>query len=243
VSLFGTDDWERLDEPARRRLAFHEAVHLASLNVHGERALIERAAALLGRGAGPFHEFLAHLVEEESRHLAAFAGFCHRYAGALHPDRQLALPRAWAEGEEELVLLARVLVFEELVDAHDRALARDARLAPVVRALHAWHHADEARHLAFGRRAVRERWAACVDAWPADVTARVRRELAGWIDVIQASLVSADTYRAAGLDDPIGLAARTRRHPSTLARRARLARRLRRTLAETGLAEPTQVER
>lgn len=242
ISLQGTPEWERLGAAARRRVSFHEAVHLASLNVHGERALIERAAGLLGRGAGAFDGALGQIVEEETRHLAAFAGFCHRYAGGLHPNRMIALPRAWAAGEEELVLLARVLVFEEIVDAFDRELGRDARLAPVVRELHAWHHADEARHLAFGRRAVRDLFAACADAWEPDVLARVRRELAGWTEVILASLVSADTYRAAGLADPIGLAARVRRHPATRARREHLTRRLRRTLTETGLAEPTEVQ-
>src|SRR5262245_58286726 len=40
VSLYGTPQWDALDETARKRLAFHESCNFFSLNIHGEQELI-----------------------------------------------------------------------------------------------------------------------------------------------------------------------------------------------------------
>ena len=40
VSLHGTEVWTALDDSARMRLSFFEAVNFYSLNIHGEKSLI-----------------------------------------------------------------------------------------------------------------------------------------------------------------------------------------------------------
>ena len=47
VSLFGTPWWDELDEPTRRKLSFWEAVNFFSLNIHGEKILMEGLARRL----------------------------------------------------------------------------------------------------------------------------------------------------------------------------------------------------
>ncbi|HEX6683712.1 MAG TPA: diiron oxygenase, partial [Candidatus Limnocylindrales bacterium] len=95
VSLRGTALWADLPEPARRRVAFHEAAGFYSLNIHGEKSLMQGLAARLYRGdLLEFSGYLHHFLDEENKHSVYFGGFCTRYA-RVHRSRQpaFATPR------------------------------------------------------------------------------------------------------------------------------------------------------
>lgn len=220
LSLHGTSACARLDEDAARRLALFEVAHFFSLNIHGERLLMAGLAArLYRRDSGDHDAYLHHFLAEENAHSALFGRFCARYAGKVYPERKLPLPEPEdrPRAERDLVFYARVLLFEEIVDRCNVAQAADVRLLPIVRAIHTRHHADESRHLAFGRQMVR-RLAARQAIGPA-----VREELHGFLALTLREYVNPAVYADAGLPDPHGLAEEAFACPERRAFRARVA--------------------
>lgn len=243
LSLYGTPAYESLDEGARKRLSFFEAVNFFSLNVHGEKSLVAGLAQRLyrgdrgplGDGAGrtssaralPNHDaYLHHFLEEENRHMGWFGGFCRRYAGGIYPDKKMALPPAAdaAEGEEDFLFYAKVMIFEEIADAYNARCARDERLHPLARRIHALHHRDEARHLAFGRRVARDLFAKHAPAWDAAARERVQGYLSGYLEATWKEYYNPRAYADSGLPgDALALRNRAFAHPAGAARRAALA--------------------
>jgi hypothetical protein len=220
ISLFGTDAWDRLDERARKRLSFFEAVNFFSLNVHGEKALIEGLAQrLYAEGEEHTTRYLHHFLDEENRHMEYFGGFCRRYAGKLYRDRKLAFPRDYAEGEEDFLFYVRVLIFEELVDVLNQRMARDERLAPIARSIQRLHHLDESRHLVFGREKVEALFERFAARWPAETLTGVREYVASYFAATWREYANPDVYADVGLDDPFGLAQLVRTHATCRERR------------------------
>jgi len=104
VSLFGTPVYERLTEAERKRLSFYEAVNFFSLNIHGEKSLIEGLAQRVYRRENDLiTPYLHHFLDEENKHMVYFGGFCRKYAGKVYPDRKMTIPRDFAPGEEDFL--------------------------------------------------------------------------------------------------------------------------------------------
>ncbi len=239
LSLHGTAAYAAMDDAARHRLALREAVGFFSANVHGERPLIGELARRSRAGTGAWPAYEAAFAAEERVHTAWFRGFCERYGGGVYADRKPAT-RAAGGPEDEIVFFARALVFEEIVDAYDAAMAADARLAPIVRRIHALHHRDEARHRAFGRGVVAELWREADRTWTKALVARARARLRGYMEVVWAEFYDARWYRDAGLPDPVALRREGWLAPQQRSRRERVLRPIRRVFASCGLLpEPT----
>lgn len=236
ISLSGTPAWDGLDDAGRRRLAFFECVNFFTLNIHGERALMEGLARrLYARDLAPHAHYLHHFLAEENQHMTWFGGFCQRYAGKIYPDRKVVLPRDHAPGEEDLLFFAKVLVFELIVDTFNQRMAKDDRLHPLVREINRRHHEDESRHLAFGRLIVEDLWQRHGAGWSDDTRAGVRAYLAAYVDATWREYYNPDVYRDAGLAEPYKLAREAFAAPAARARRDELQRRCVRILDEIGL--------
>lgn len=240
-SLHGTRHWEALDEPARRRLCFFEACNFFSLNIHGERHLVQGVAARLYRpdlaGAAPyFHAF----VDEENKHSLYFGTFCERYGRlyrSRHPNQAPGLaPGAGAgDGDADLRFFAKVLVFEEIADRYNAIQGKDERLHPVARFINQNHHAEEARHLVFGRRLVRSLWQAHAPTWSAEQVEDLRRYLAQYFLVVWRDYYSPAAYRDAGLPSPWDLADELWADEAQRAHRRAFSQRAVRSLVGCGL--------
>jgi hypothetical protein len=242
VSLHGLPAWEALDESGRRRLAFFECVNFFTLNIHGERALMEGIARrLYARDLAGHAHYLHHFLAEENQHMTWFGGFCQRYAGKIYPDRKLVLPREQAGGEEDVLFFARVLIFELLVDTFNRRMAKDERLHPLVREINRRHHEDESRHLAFGRLLVEDLWRRHAPAWSEATRAAVPAYLAAYLSATWKEYYNPDVYKDAGIADPIQVARAAFASDVATARRAEIETRCVRVLRELGLW-PTSVE-
>jgi len=244
VSLYGTGTWHQLSEDRRRELSFWEAVNFYSLNIHGEKTLIEGLARRLYRsGYEEVTEYLHHFLDEENKHSVWFGTFCSRYAGKVYADRKVAFPRDYAEGEEDFLFFAKVAIFEEIVDRYNVFMARDENLVPVARQINANHHLEEARHLVFGRRIVAGLWRHWVERWPADVVEGVRRYLAAYVVATWREYYNPHVYRDVGLGDPRVVATTAWEHPTTRAHRERVTRAALRPLVEAGVLEsPPAIE-
>lgn len=206
TSLYGTEEYGRLSESDKKRLSFFEAVNFFSLNIHGEKSLIEGLARRLYRkDDDAISAYLHHFLDEENKHMVYFGAFCERYAGKIYPDKKLAFPRDYADGEEDFLFFAKVLVFEEIVDVYNVRMSTDERLHPVARQINAMHHRDEARHLVFGRQLVKELYELHAPCWPAEVLGAVRGYLRDYIVATWKEYYNVDVYRDMGLVDPRGL--------------------------------------
>src|SRR6266850_2608074 len=182
ISLYGTPVYDSLSTAEQKRLSFYEAINFFSLNIHGEKSLIEGLAQRLYRkGNDVVSPYIHHFLDEENKHMIYFGGFCVRYAGKVYPDRKMVFAREYAPGEEDFLFFAKVLVFEEIVDVYNRRMASDERLHPLVRDINRLHHDDESRHLAFGRQLVRELFSRSATAWSAETVAGVRATLSEFI--------------------------------------------------------------
>lgn len=226
LSLEGMAEYDELDEAARKRLSFHEAVNFFSLNIHGERFLVEGIAARLYRpGNEEISPYLHHFLEEENNHMTWFGGFCQRYAGRVYPDKKLAgltPTRDYAPGEEDFLFFARAMLFEQIVDSYNRTMARDPRLDALAREVNARHHAEEKRHLAFGRGLVAELHGRHAPGWSARVQQRVVDELAAFLDSTWSEYANAEVYADAGLAEPFRLRRRVLESDAFRDRRARI---------------------
>lgn len=210
VSLYGTSTWERLDEHDRAQLSFYEAVNFYSLNVHGEKALVEGLTHHLydttDRVWSACSPYLHHFIGEENNHMVYFGGFCQRYAGKIYRDRKIALPRKYAPGEEDFLFFARVLIFEEIVDAYNRRMANDARLAPIARRINQAHHMEETRHLVFGRRITSELFRRHSQHWSRETLERVRGYLESYVLTTWRDYANPEVYVDLGIANPYELA-------------------------------------
>lgn len=236
VSVYGTDEWDDLDDSARRRLSFWEAVNFYSLNIHGEKSLMEGLAArLYRRDMADVTPYLHHMLDEENKHSIYFGGFCTAYAGKVYSSRKLSMPREYAPGEETFLFFAMVLIFEETVDRFNVLMARDERLDPVARAINASHHDDEARHLIFGRRMVARLWDQWHPKWESDVVDRLRSHLASYFTAMWRDYYNPDVYSDAGLSDARALPGRLWDTPAQRDHRARMSERAISLLTDMGV--------
>jgi len=238
VSLFGTPAYEGLDDGRRKRLSFFEAVNFFSLNIHGERMLIEGLARrLYRRDHEAISPYLHHFLDEENKHMSYFGRFCTRYAGKVYPEKKLPFAQEFAAGEEDFLFFAKVLVFEEIVDVYNRRMARDERIAPIAREIHWLHHFEEARHLVFGRELVAELFARHREHWSDEVLRGVRATLGAYLGATWKEYYNPEAYRDAGLDDAYELRRAALASPAGRAHRAEVSQGCLRFLLQGGILE------
>jgi hypothetical protein len=205
ISLYGSDHYERLTDEERQRLSLYEAVNFFSLNIHGEKALVAgMAQRLYLKEHREISPYLHHFLDEENKHMVYFAGFCTKYVNKLYPDKKMMVPREYAPGEEDFLFFAKILIFEEIVDEYNLIMAKDERLAPVVRQINRIHHVEESRHLAFGRELVKRLHQRCLPQWGVETRQAVKAALGDYISATLREYYNPEVYRDSGLTDPYG---------------------------------------
>lgn len=242
MSLAGLPEFDALTQGERQRASFWEAVNFFSLNVNGERSLIEGMVRRMHLGSegqpDELHsDYLYHFVREETDHLQTFATFCMKYAKKIYPDRTLSFPSERVAGEDDFLFFSRILVFEEIVDALNMAMANDERLHPVAREINRKHHEDEVRHLAFGRMLVAELYEKQAPRWDATARARVREHIAGYLTAVWSVYYNPSAYHDAGLRAPYALARAGLGSVVTRERRRRLTAKCVRYFIDLGVLE------
>ncbi|MCP2322068.1 hypothetical protein HDA40_000575 [Hamadaea flava] len=235
VSLYGTDVWPGLDEKARKRLAFHEAAGFYSLNIHGEKSLMQGLAARLYRSdLAAFTGYLHHFLDEENKHSVYFGGFCTRYA-RVHRTRQLPFATERPRDVDDFLFFAKTMIFEEIVDHCNRIQARDRRLHPLARFINDSHHRDEARHLAFGRQLTAALWAAAAPGWEPAVIDEIRADLHRFLAASWRDYYHPDVYADAGFAEPWELADLAWCTPAQREHRRRVSAKCLRVLTAAGV--------
>lgn len=204
TSVFGTKFYERLSDLNKKQLALLESINFFSLNIHGERHLVSGIMQRIHREQDPeICEYLHHFVDEENKHMAFFAEYCHRYGGFIYPERGIALPRDHAPGESDFLFFAKALIFEELVDAFNARMAKDDNLHPVVQQINELHHLDESRHRAFGRRMVVDIFEKWRTSWSEEKLSDIRQHLMAYLGESWKSFYNPEVYRDMGCSEPL----------------------------------------
>jgi len=236
ISLHGTEHYDALDENRRQILSFFELTNFFSINIHGERMLIEGLAKRLYREhTESVSPYLHHFLDEENKHMFYFGRFCNQYAGKVYAEKKLSVEREYVDGEEEFLFFARVMLFEEMVDIYNRRMAKDQKLVPISREINWLHHFEEARHLVFGRRVVEELFETHANAWQPEVRQRVADELAHFLEATWKEFFNPEVYKDAGLQDVYALRRQVLADEIVLAKRNRHFERCARTLYKVGL--------
>jgi hypothetical protein len=225
ISLYGTDHYSDLSESRQRRLSFLEAVNFFSLNIHGEKSLIEGLARrLYEKKSSIYSDYLHHFLDEENKHMVYFGGFCMRYAKKIYPDKKMILERDYAPGEEDFLFFAKVLIFEEIVDVYNVRMAQDERLAPIAREINRLHHRDEARHLVFGRQLVSELFEEYAPQWDTEILQGVRKYLEQYLLATWKEYYNPDVYRDLKMDHPYDVSQQAFEQEITRAHRQQITR-------------------
>jgi hypothetical protein len=203
ISLYGTEAYDKLADAERKKLSFYEAVNFFSLNINGEKSLVQGLAERLYRkGNDEINNYLHHFLDEENKHMVYFGQFCNRYAAKIYADKKIYFPREYEPGEQDFLFFAKVLVFEEIVDVYNVKMSRDERVTPLARQINLLHHHDEARHLVFGRQIVKDLFNSRSSGWSAETKQRVQEYLKSYLSAAWKEYYNPEVYRDAGIHDP-----------------------------------------
>ncbi|MFJ4972915.1 diiron oxygenase [Streptomyces sp. NPDC088755] len=204
TTTYGTEWADRLTPEQLRTLSKHESINFYSLNVHGIRELlIEVVNRIHTTGFETPSEFFHHFIGEENEHMWFFAEFCLRYGKKIYRQpaggAETAAP---SDKVQSLLVFARILIFEELVDHFNSAMAEDGRLHETIRGINRIHHQDESRHIAFGRELVgllhQDLKQTATDQELDEVSTYLRRYMRHSFE----SLYHPQVYRDAGIERP-----------------------------------------
>ncbi|MBO0805722.1 MAG: diiron oxygenase [Nocardiopsaceae bacterium] len=220
TSLHGTGHEAALDDRQRHRLAFHEAANFFSLNIHGEKSLMEGLASRLYRSdLMEISDYLHHFLDEENKHSVYFGGFCRRYA-RLYRSRHVSVADGGGDrAVADFLFFAKALLFEEHADRYNIVQGRDERLHGLARFINQAHHADESRHLAFNRAIVKALWQAHSPAWDAGQRADIAARIGQFFAMTWREYYNPDVYADCGFADPWQVAEDAWGHPAQRARR------------------------
>jgi hypothetical protein len=203
ISIYGTELYDSLSEEQQKVLSFFEVGNFFSLVLQGERPLVQGLVhRLYGKTTDDaVSDYLHHFIDEENRHMVMFGLYCQKYLGKVYPDKKMAFPRKYAKGEEEVAFFCKVLVVEEIGDYYNLVMMRDDRIHPIVKQLNHVHHVDEARHLAFGRQYLKERFAHHVTKWSDETLEGFRSWLVNYLESSWGDYYNPTMYQDAGLTD------------------------------------------
>lgn len=213
ISLYETEYYKNLSEPQKQCLSFWEAINFFSLNIHGEKALIEGLAQRLYRHRNLteeqklYNQYIHVFLAEENQHMSYFGGFCDRYSNGPYPDRKLKFTNddESNEGESDFLFFVKVLIFEEIVDVYNRIMATDLNLNPIARQINQMHHHEETRHLIFGRQIIASLFEEYSLTWTEEKLKKVRKYITSYFLSTWAEYYNPSVYKDAGLDDPYSI--------------------------------------
>ncbi|WP_314219539.1 diiron oxygenase [Streptomyces zaehneri] len=238
TTLAGTPMWDELTREQQIALTRFEAINFFSLNIHGIRELMSEVVMRIHeRAYADVSEFLHHFIGEENEHMWFFAQFCLRYGGKLYPGQ----PTLKADSVEhlspvarELIVFARILIFEEIVDYYNAHMATDQTLPPIAREINRVHHQDESRHVAFGRM-IFTSLLGQVARRDRDEVPVVAGYLENYLQYSIGTLYNPAAYRDAGIPDALALRRRALHHPARVKAHDEVLKRTRRFLSKAGV--------
>jgi P-aminobenzoate N-oxygenase AurF len=159
VPIFGSRTWESLDAGGRAEVRRHVTAWQFSQFLHGEQGALICASKIVQTVPDVDSKFYAATqVMDEARHVEAYSRYLHSKLGLaypINPHLKALLNDVIADGRWDMTYLGMQVLIEGLALAAF-GLIRDLAQNPLAQAINAYVMQDEARHVAFGRLALRD---------------------------------------------------------------------------------------
>jgi P-aminobenzoate N-oxygenase AurF len=159
IAIYGTPYWDRMTEQNRRELRQHIASWQFSQFMHGEQGAMITGARIVETVPDLDAKFYsATQTMDEARHVEIFSKFLHEKVGLVYPINsklQQLLGDTLSDTRWDMPYLGMQVLIEGLALAAFGVM-RDFTTKPLPRQILTYVMQDEARHVAFGRLALRD---------------------------------------------------------------------------------------
>ncbi|MFF0743928.1 ferritin-like domain-containing protein [Streptomyces sp. NPDC004111] len=159
LNLYGTRHWDRMTEKDRGDLRRHYTAWQFSQFLHGEQGAMVCAARIVESVPDLDAKFYsATQTMDEARHAEIYSRFLHEKVGMLYPvndSLQGLLGDTLRDSRWDMPYLGMQVLIEGLALAAF-GMIRDTTTKPLPKQILAYVMQDEARHVAFGRMALRD---------------------------------------------------------------------------------------
>jgi 1,2-phenylacetyl-CoA epoxidase catalytic subunit len=159
IPIYGSDTWNRLTEEERAQVRHHIGSWMNSQFLHGEQGALICAAKIVQTVPDVDSKFYAATqVMDEARHVEMYAQYVNDKLELAYPinrDLKTLLNQVIADERWDMTYLGMQVIIEGLALAAF-SLIRDFSEEPLAKAINTYVMQDEARHVAFGRLALRD---------------------------------------------------------------------------------------
>lgn len=159
ISIFGSDVWNKLTAKERANLRRHVQSWQLSQFLHGEQGALVCTAKIVQQVPSVDAKYYAATqVMDEARHVETYARLLHEkfeLAYPITPTLKRLLNDVLSDSRWDLTYLGMQVLIEGLALAAFASI-RDQAKNSLARAVNAYVMQDEARHVAFGRLALRD---------------------------------------------------------------------------------------
>ena len=154
IPIYGSPFWEKMTEKEKNWLRFNLQCHSICQFMHGEQGALIATAKIVNTVPDMNAKFYAATqVMDEARHVEAYKRLLHEKFGVAYP-----IKKAWqtlADRRWDMTYLGMQVLIEGLALAAFQSI-RDKAGNTLASAVNAYVMQDEARHVSFGRLALRE---------------------------------------------------------------------------------------
>ncbi len=167
IPIYGSPIWERMNEKEKEELRHHMSAWLNSQFLHGEQGALICTAKIVQAVPDIDSKFYAATqVMDEARHVETYSRYLRtkiEMAYPINPFLKTLLDQVIQDSRWDFTYLGMQVMIEGLALAAF-ALIRDFSTEPLAKALNTYVMQDEARHVAFGRLALRDFYPQLTDA-------------------------------------------------------------------------------
>jgi hypothetical protein len=167
ISIFGSDIWNRMTKQERANLRRHLQAQQLSQFMHGEQGALLCASKIVLQVPSVDAKFYAATqVMDEARHVEVYARLLHQkfeLAYPITPTLKSLLDNVLSDSRWDMTYLGMQVLIEGLALAAFASI-RDHAKNRLAGAVNAYVMEDEARHVAFGRIALRDYYPQLSDA-------------------------------------------------------------------------------
>ena len=167
VPIYGSEFWDKMSEKERRWLRWNLQAHTICQFMHGEQGALIATAKIVNTVPDMNAKFYAATqVIDEARHVEVYKRLIHdkfKMAYPITPSLKNLLEQTLTDSRWDMTYLGMQVLIEGLALAAFQRI-RDTAKNNLAAAVNAYVMQDEARHVTFGRMALREYYPHLTDA-------------------------------------------------------------------------------